>query len=87
MSPSCESAVVELVVDRVEDGVAAVEVPGGQVVDVLALVLPASLREGDRVHVCVVEAPRNFSSSRGALGRLVRAEFPHNPKESTCLKK
>ncbi|MBM4366598.1 MAG: DUF3006 domain-containing protein [Deltaproteobacteria bacterium] len=87
MSPSCESAVVELVVDRVEDGVAAVEVPGGKVVDVLALVLPAPLREGDRIQVCVVETPRNFSSSRGALGRLVRAECPNNQKESTCLKK
>lgn len=87
MSPACESAVVELVVDRVEDGVAAVEVPSGQVVDVLAAVLPLPLHEGDRLQVCVVAAPRNFSSSRGALGRLVRAECVNNPRESTCLKK
>ncbi len=87
MSPSCESAAIELVVDRVEDGVAAVELPGGQVVDILTLVLPTPLREGDRLSVCVVETPRNFSSSRGALGRLVRAECVNNPKESTCLKK
>ncbi len=87
MTAACESAMVELVVDRIEDGVAAVEVPGGLVVDVLATVLPAPLHEGDRLRVCVVEAPRNFSSSRGALGRLVRAECVTNPKESTCLKK
>jgi len=87
MSFGCEAAAVELVVDRVEDGVAAVEVPGGRIVDVLTLILPSPVGEGDRIRVCLVEAPVPVSSTRTALGRVARAECPKPSTESTCQKK
>ncbi len=87
MTIECEAVAVELVVDRVEYSVAAVETPSLDVVDVPTGVLPHGVREGDRLWVCIAPRRPVVSGPRVAHGRAAGAECQQPTSETPCKKK
>ena len=78
MTPDCAFAPVELVVDRVIDTIAVVELADRTTFDLPTVVLPPDVREGDRLTVCFTPFPTPHAHE--ARFRAMDGQSSKNPQ-------
>jgi hypothetical protein len=72
-----------LVVDQIDDGLAAVEVDGHEIVYLSVELLPPDVREGDRLTLLVDPQRTPAGAHRPGPTRIPRARNPHEPVQES----